>query len=127
MKEKPSAAGMSGGVYDPAHPFQQSWEDQTLSSDYEQVAQNIANQKRYAAHTYMSSKCDVTTVAAQLEALKDESVTFESFLLKAAAKAFGKAFPEVDTLNIANLVQNSEQSGVQFHARANELQIGDFS
>lgn len=56
----------------------------------------------------MSSKCDVTAIAAQLEEMKEESVTFESFLLKAASRAFAKAFPEVETQNIARVVQDSE-------------------
>jgi len=102
-KEKPAAAGQSA-AYDPAHPFKQSWEDQALPTGYDQVAQSIANQKRYVAHTYMSSKCDVTAITAQLEAMQDESVSFESFLLKAAAKAFSKAFPEVEAKNIARVV-----------------------
>lgn len=75
----------------------------------------------------MSSKCDVTAISAQLEAMQDESVNFESFVLKAAAKAFSKAFPEVEAKNIARVVQDAEQVGVQFHARANELQMGDFA
>lgn len=61
------------------------------------MASNIANQKRYAAHTYMSSKCDVTAIAAQLQEMNEDSVSFESFLLKAASRAFSKAFPEVET------------------------------
>ena len=72
----------------------------------------MANQKRYVAHTYMSSKCDVTAVTAQLKEMSEESVTFESFLLKAASRAFSKAFPEVETQNIARIVQDSEKLGV---------------
>ena len=69
----------------------------------------------------MSSKCDVTAISEQLEMLQDEQVSFESFLLKAASRAFTKVFPEVETQNIAQVVQDSEQLGVKFHQRANEL------
>ena len=75
----------------------------------------------------MSSKCDVTAISDQLELLQDESITFESFLLKAASRAFTKVFPEVETPNIAQVVQDSEQLGVKFHQRANELQMSDFA
>lgn len=46
--------------------------------------------------------------------------------MKAATKAFKKVFPDVKDVNVARVVQDSEQHGVQFYARANELQVGDF-
>jgi hypothetical protein len=51
------------------------------------------SQKRYVAHTYMSSKCDVSNITKQIKAAGD-AVSFESFLVKAAAKAFRNVLPE---------------------------------
>lgn len=48
-------------------------------------------QKRYVAHTYVSTKCDVTALQKQT---KSFGVSFESFVVKAAAKAFKRVFPE---------------------------------
>lgn len=69
----------------------------------------------------------MTAITAQIKELNDESVTFDSFLMKAASRAFSKAFPEVENQNIARIVQDSEKLGVQFHTRANEKQMSDFA
>jgi hypothetical protein len=64
----------------------------------------------------MSSKCDVSLVAKQIKALGDDSsVSFESYLLKAAAKSFSKVFPEEGS-NISRV----HQSGLTFHKAADE-------
>jgi pyruvate/2-oxoglutarate dehydrogenase complex dihydrolipoamide acyltransferase (E2) component len=75
----------------------------------------------------MSSKCDVTAITAQVNLLNESSVTFESFVLRAASRAFTKAFPEVETQNIARVVQDSEELGVKIHERANESRMSDFA
>lgn len=66
----------------------------------------------------MSSKCDVTTIDAQLQGA--ENVTFESFVLKAASKSFAKVFKDVGATNVSRVVTGKEQ-GIQFYESANEL------
>lgn len=42
--------------------MQQTWEDSQVSSEFSEVADAMYEQKRYAAHYYLSSKCDVTSI-----------------------------------------------------------------
>ena len=116
--KKAAPKGDSSPAFDPNDPFQQTWEDSSVSNEYAQVAEAIHLQKKLAAHSYMSSKCDVTEIDAQLQ--NSEGISFESFILKAASKSFSKVFKDVDTTNVSRVVTGDEQ-GIQFYKSANEL------
>jgi hypothetical protein len=57
--------------------------------------------KKLVAHSYMSSKADVT---AANELIKVGSASFESYVLKAASAAFKKVFPQ--DANVARVVSD---------------------
>jgi len=68
---------------DPNDPFQQTWTDNGLDQGFASIAASIKHQKQYVAHTYMSSKVNVTSISPE---------HFSGFLLKAASKSFIKVF-----------------------------------
>ena len=76
-----------------------------MADGFAQAAQTMHHQKRYVAHTYMSSKCDVTSIDKQIEATGG-AAGFESYVLKAASKAFSKVFPDHQKTNISRVVQS---------------------
>lgn len=56
----------------------------------------------------------------------DKQINFESFVLKAAAKAFSKVFPEFSNINIARSVEGKNE-GVKLILKANELLLKQFN
>jgi len=70
----------------------------------------------------MSSKCDVSLIDKQIQAA-DGAVNFESYLIKAAAKAFHKLFPEMQS-NVSRIVSNG---GVVLHSQAHEQSLSSLS
>jgi len=102
-------------AFDPNNPFAQTWEDHIHGEGFKDIADSISYQKRYVAHTYMSSKCDVSTIVKRIEANPENSVSFESYLLKAAAKAF-KIVAE-EQASIARVTS----AGTQLYPNADEL------
>jgi hypothetical protein len=81
----------------------------------------MGNAKKLVAHSYMSSKADVTAAS---ELLKHGSASFESYVIKAASAAFAKVFP--DDANVARVV-DGEESGVKFIQKANEMLLEDLT
>ena len=73
--------------------------------------------KKLTAHSYISSKCNVSRIIKQME--EDDSVNFEGYVLKAASVAYKKVFPELDA-NLARI----EADGIRFYQDANEMLIG---
>ena len=71
--------------FDPMNPFVQTWVDQSHSGDSKAAATQMHHQKRYVAHTYISSKVEVSNC---------KNASFEAFVLKASAKALAQVFPE---------------------------------
>lgn len=75
-------------------------------------------QKRWVAHTYMSSRVNVSAILKQIQN-SGEKISFESYVVKAAAKAFHKVFPD-QASNVSHFVTNS---GLRFHERAHEFNL----
>ena len=119
----PKAAPQSQAA-DPNDPFRQSWTDAVVAGDYSEVAEAIFTQKRYAAHTYMSSMCDVSIIEAQVKELGGDAVAYDNYVLKAASKAFSKCFPEEPQVNLQQVISSHEDKGMKFIQAANEQPIG---
>lgn len=121
--KKAAAPSKDSPKKDDNNPFQQTWVDHRVEGEEANIAQNIFVQKRYVAHTYISSVCDVSAVQKQVAAIGDDQITLQNFLHKAAAKAFAKTFPEIGAANIARVVPG----GLEFTQAANNLQLGGLS
>ena len=92
--KKPAAAKKDASPpVDPNDPFQQTWVDQGLAEGFSSIAASIKHQKQYVAHTYMSSKVNISGIQPEM---------FEGFVMKAAAKAYQKVFSQ--GLNITRVV-----------------------
>ena len=91
-----------------------------LADGYSEVAEAIFTQKRYVAHTYMSSQCDVSIIEAQVKELGADTIAYDNYVLKAASKAFGKVFPDQPKVNLQQVISNSEDKGMKFIQAANE-------
>lgn len=59
-----------------------------MSTTRKAHASNLNYSKRYLGHTYISSKCEVSQLLSEFT---NNDVPFESFVLKAAQKAFSSA------------------------------------
>lgn len=121
-KEKPSApkAQPKSQAADPKNPFTQSWNDQVVAEDYSEVAEAIFTQKRYVAHTYMSSMCDVSIIEEQVKELGMDTIAYDNYVLKAASKAFSKVFPDEPKVNLQQVISNKDDKGMKFIQAANE-------
>ena len=64
--------------------------------------------KKLTAHSYISSKCNVSTIVSYLE--NGDSADFEGYVLKAASASFKKVFPLMDA-NLARI----EADGIRFY------------
>ena len=72
----------------------------------------------------MSSVCDVSSIDNQMKIVGDDSVSFESYLLKAASKAFSKVFPEQQKANVSRVVSSQDgEDGLQYYQAANDLRL----
>lgn len=92
----------------PNDPFAQSWQDIACDDAFKHAAQNMHVSKKLTAHSYISSKCNVSRVIAQMDA--DQTADFEGYVLKAASAAYKKVFPELD-VNMARV----EADGIRFY------------
>ena len=68
----------------------------------------MQSSKRHNAHSYITSKCDVSLIEEQLEMV--EAANYEGFVLKAASQVFTRVFPAHDA-NLARI----EPDGVRFY------------
>jgi hypothetical protein len=73
------------------------------------------------AHSYMSSKCDVSAIMAQFP-----EVPLESFVLKAAQKAFTKVVGEQD-LTVTRVNYSLESTDKNSFNNMNEMRVGEIS
>ena len=123
--KKPSApkAQPKSQAADPNSPFTQSWNDEVVAGDYSEVAEAIFTQKRWAAHTYMSSMCDVSIIEAQVKEFGVDTIAYDNYVLKAASKAFSKVFPDEPKVNLQQVISNKEDKGMKFIEAANEQSI----
>lgn len=96
----------------PNDPLAQSWSDISKDDSYKAAAVNMGNAKKFVAHSYMSSKADVTSAN---ELLKHGSASFEDYVIKAASKAFTKVFTQ--DANVASV----QDDGVKFIQNANGM------
>ena len=95
-----------------------------MSGQFSEAAHAMHTQKKYAAHTYVSVKCNVSDIVKQINQIGDSNIQFENFLLKAVSKAFSKAFPDNGAVNISRVVN---AGGLQVYGAANESQLGSLS
>lgn len=91
-----------------------------MAEGFSEVAEAIGTQKRYVAHTYMSSLCDVSIIEAQVKELGIETISLDNYVLKAASKAFIKVFPDEPTMNLQQVISNKEDKGMKFIQAAYE-------
>ena len=107
---KPAAKAPKGQAaspaYNPNDPFQQVWEDQTVEGDSREQADSLHHSKRMLAHSYMSSKADMTMIR---ETFSDTPV--DSFVIRAAAKAFKATLAQSadEPLNVSRVVRHGER------------------
>jgi hypothetical protein len=73
------------------------------------------------AHSYMSSKCDVSAIMSQFP-----EVPLESFVLKAAQKAFTKVVGEQD-LTVTRVNYSAESTDKNSFNNMNEMRVGEIS
>lgn len=71
-------------------------------------------QKRYVAHTYMSTKVDVSAIQKQT---KSFGISFEAYVVKAASKAFKRIFPDHPG-SVSHFA-----SGLRFHPEASQSSL----
>ena len=65
--------------YDPNNPFQQTWQDLKVDENNANKAENIETAKRFNAHTYLSTKVDLSN----LHKTFGKTASIEYFLRKA--------------------------------------------
>ena len=65
-----------------------------MDSEYKEVAEKLGDAKRTIAHSYMSSKVEVTTIQNDFA-----GIPIDSFVIKAAQSAF-KYAAKTDKLNV---------------------------
>mmetsp|Transcript_12729 Transcript_12729/g.21458 ORF Transcript_12729/g.21458 Transcript_12729/m.21458 type:complete len:168 (-) Transcript_12729:194-697(-) len=78
-------------------------------------------QKRYRAHAYQSANCDVTVIHGLLAQM---NVDFETYVIKAASKAYSRVFG-VAKVNVSRVIadQVSQANGLNYIPAANEKQL----
>ena len=78
-KQAAKADTATSPVYNPNAPFQQTWNDQEMASEYKNAAEHLGDAKRTIAHSYMSSKVEVTAIQNDFS-----GVPIDNFVIKAA-------------------------------------------
>ena len=105
-------------AYDPNKPFQQTWSDTQVSEGLSHAAKSLSFAKSMLAHAYITKPCDVSVI---LKEFKD--VPLESFVMKAAAKAF-KETVNTEKLTIKKVNSLEDRKSV---SSANDLRVGQFA
>lgn len=59
----PKKAAKAQPIANVNDPFAQTWVDHSCDGSFKQFAENMHLAKRYTAHSYISSKCDVTAIS----------------------------------------------------------------
>lgn len=74
-------------MFDKTNLFKQSWNDSALSGVDKKIGNDIQQAKKVQPHSYMSAYCTVDAALKNLQAF-DSKLTIDTFLVKAASKAF---------------------------------------
>ena len=91
------------------------WEDQTLGDLEATAAEQIGFAKKMLAHTYMSTKTDVTAICKDFA-----EVPFEAFVVKAAQKAFQMVLADGDSRSVVNVVRVTGLGKQTLYARVQD-------
>lgn len=108
-------AGAKDGVFDKNNLYKQSWNDGPLQASAKQTGDSIQQAKKAQAHSYLSSYSSVDAALKNLQAY-DAKLTIDTFIVKAASKAFVKTF-KASNIDV-NVVQ---KDGVQVINAADKL------
>jgi hypothetical protein len=114
-KPTPAKAGANDGIFDKNNLFKQSWNDGPLAASAKQTGDSIQQAKKTQAHSYVSSYTSVDATLKNLQAY-DAKLTIDTFIVKAASKAFAKTF-KASNIDV-NVVQ---KDGVQVIKAADKL------
>jgi hypothetical protein len=116
-KATPKPAAAASPTFDPNKPFQQRWSDAQISPALSKAADSLLHAKQILAHSYITSTVDVTAIATSFK-----DVPFDSFVYKAAAKAF-KETVNAHTLSIQR-IHSLEKRDI--FANATDLRVSQF-